>query len=437
MTHGPEARGAGAGRHPGRGRRAVHAASCRAGTRDVRAGRARGLAARRRGLGRRQLPVRPRPRRQLLPAADAGRAVRIPRREDRPGPLQGLRREQHARPAAGREGRVDEAGALLGHHYVIDGRSSRGDERGRELGFPTANLADRATSCCRPHGVYATHRDDRRRRPPVDHEHRRPADVRRRRSATRSRRTCFDIDRDLYGLPLRLGFVQRLRDERPFEDVDALRAQIEADCAERAAAVRPHFAVESLTCRQPARATACTDVCPGPGGRSRDRAATWRRRTAELRCGQNAEPSALTRPPSTSVASQRRRSTGRAIARAHGRHAARPTPTSSSRRDCGAPRTSEVRCPLGRASPTRRDGSASGPRRRRASIHLMPMRLYNTLTRTRRSRSRRCARQPVRMYTCGLTVYARGHIGNFRTFVASTCCAARSSTGAATTSATS
>jgi riboflavin kinase/FMN adenylyltransferase len=34
---------------------------------------------------------------------------------------------------------------------------------------------------------------------------------------------------DLYGRPLRLGFVQRLRDERKFEDVDALRAQMEAD----------------------------------------------------------------------------------------------------------------------------------------------------------------------------------------------------------------
>ena len=45
------------------------------------------------------------------------------------------------------------------------------------------------------------------------------------------------------------------------------------------------------------------------------------------------------------------------------------------------------------------------------------MRLYNTLTRREEdfapSRDNR-----VRMYSCGLTVYARGHIGNFRTFVA-------------------
>jgi riboflavin kinase/FMN adenylyltransferase len=37
------------------------------------------------------------------------------------------------------------------------------------------------------------------------------------------------FDRDLYGTSIRLGFVQRLRDERPFEGVDALRAQIGAD----------------------------------------------------------------------------------------------------------------------------------------------------------------------------------------------------------------
>jgi riboflavin kinase / FMN adenylyltransferase len=40
----------------------------------------------------------------------------------------------------------------------------------------------------------------------------------------------FDMTRDLYGASLRLSFVQRLRDERAFPDVDALRVQIEADC---------------------------------------------------------------------------------------------------------------------------------------------------------------------------------------------------------------
>ncbi|MGE5813520.1 MAG: cysteine--tRNA ligase, partial [Acidobacteriota bacterium] len=44
------------------------------------------------------------------------------------------------------------------------------------------------------------------------------------------------------------------------------------------------------------------------------------------------------------------------------------------------------------------------------------MRLYNTLTR-REEEFAPSQGNTVRMYTCGLTVYARGHIGNFRTFV--------------------
>jgi riboflavin kinase/FMN adenylyltransferase len=39
----------------------------------------------------------------------------------------------------------------------------------------------------------------------------------------------LDLDKDLYGRSIRLSFVQRLRDERAFPDVDALRAQIDAD----------------------------------------------------------------------------------------------------------------------------------------------------------------------------------------------------------------
>ena len=53
------------------------------------------------------------------------------------------------------EGRVDEAGALLGHHYAIDGTVVEGAKRGREIGFPTANLST-DNELIPPHGVYAT-----------------------------------------------------------------------------------------------------------------------------------------------------------------------------------------------------------------------------------------------------------------------------------------
>lgn len=126
------------------------------------------------------------------------------------------------------EGRVDEAGALLGHEYFVDGTVMRGDQRGRTLGFPTANLCT-ANELLPPHGVYAT----TTRIGPIVHPS--VTNVGTRPTVDASGRTVvethiFALDRDLYGQSIRVGFVQRLRDERAFESLDLLRAQIDADC---------------------------------------------------------------------------------------------------------------------------------------------------------------------------------------------------------------
>lgn len=125
------------------------------------------------------------------------------------------------------EGRVDEAGGLLGHHYFIDGTVVRGAGRGRELGFPTANLATE-NELVPPAGVYATTATiDGVVHPAITNIGHRPTFGD---SDTIVIEThLFDLARDLYDQSLRLGFVQRMRDERAFPDVDALRAQIEAD----------------------------------------------------------------------------------------------------------------------------------------------------------------------------------------------------------------
>ena len=126
------------------------------------------------------------------------------------------------------EGRVDEAGALLGHHYFIDGTVSRGAQRGRELGFPTANLITE-NELLPPSGVYATAAAiNGVAHPSVTNIGLRPTfgDV----DHTQIETHLLDVDRDLYDARVRLSFVQRLRDERAFPDVDALRAQIDADC---------------------------------------------------------------------------------------------------------------------------------------------------------------------------------------------------------------
>ena len=76
--------------------------------------------------------------------AALGSAVRLPRREDRSGPLQGLRREQHARAAArGRRPRRRGGRAARAPLFHRRRRSPRARGADARLGFPTANLADR------------------------------------------------------------------------------------------------------------------------------------------------------------------------------------------------------------------------------------------------------------------------------------------------------
>ena len=127
------------------------------------------------------------------------------------------------------EARVDEAGALLGHQYYIDGTVVQGDRRGRTIGFPTANLCT-DNKLLPPHGVYATTATlDGIVRPSVTNIGVRPTVDASGRTTTETH--IFGFDRDIYGATLRVGFVQRLRDERTFESLDLLKSQIGADCA--------------------------------------------------------------------------------------------------------------------------------------------------------------------------------------------------------------
>lgn len=125
------------------------------------------------------------------------------------------------------EGRMDEAAALLGHPYYLGGTIIEGRHRGRELGVPTANLQT-ANELIPPHGVYATTLTI----DGVVHAGITNIGV----NPTFGDSTVATIEThllrfegNLYGRQVQLGFVQRLRDERRFDDVDGLRAQIEAD----------------------------------------------------------------------------------------------------------------------------------------------------------------------------------------------------------------
>ena len=133
------------------------------------------------------------------------------------------------------DGRVDEAGALLGHHFMIEGTVTRGEGRGRRLGFPTANLST-DNELFPPNGVYAT-------AVLMDGEiHASVTNVGVRPTFGASGPVVdshiFDVDRDLYGCRIRVAFVQRLRDELAFSDSDVLRVQIGRDCDEARALFR-------------------------------------------------------------------------------------------------------------------------------------------------------------------------------------------------------
>ena len=127
------------------------------------------------------------------------------------------------------EARVDEASALLGHPYFIDGMVVHGDARGRGIGFPTANICT-SNELLPPNGVYATTAiidgvvwpsiTNIGTRPTVDDSGRITVETH-----------VFDFDRDLYGSTIRVAFVQRLRDERAFESLETLKAQIAQDCS--------------------------------------------------------------------------------------------------------------------------------------------------------------------------------------------------------------
>ena len=124
------------------------------------------------------------------------------------------------------EARMDEAGALLGHPYYLDGTIVEGRKRGQTIGFPTANMVTE-NELIPPHGVYATTMT-------IDGiVHAGLTNIGVRPTFGETEPTIethlLRYSGDLYGRRVRLSFVQRLRDERRFDDVDALRAQIEAD----------------------------------------------------------------------------------------------------------------------------------------------------------------------------------------------------------------
>jgi len=127
-------------------------------------------------------------------------------------------------------GDLDSAGQLMGRAYSLCGAVVCGDQLGRKLGIPTANV-DVAGLAVLPHGVYAAHVAVRGR------SHRAAVNIGVRPTVSSAaprlqvEAHLLDFDGDLYGEELEITFAAKLRDERKFPSVEALTAQIRQDIA--------------------------------------------------------------------------------------------------------------------------------------------------------------------------------------------------------------
>jgi riboflavin kinase/FMN adenylyltransferase len=126
-------------------------------------------------------------------------------------------------------GRVREAAELLGRYHQFRAVVISGEGRGRQLGFPTANLRVSGHCAIPEGGVYAGYvRWGDKRYPAVANIGYRPTFGEEEYTIEAH---LLDFDHDLYGQEVRLEFVERLRAERRFASVEALRAQIGEDIA--------------------------------------------------------------------------------------------------------------------------------------------------------------------------------------------------------------
>src|SRR4029079_6435771 len=126
------------------------------------------------------------------------------------------------------EGQIDEATAMLGQPWFVTGEVIHGEKRGRELGYPTANIR-LDNNCGLKHGIYAVRvgAGEQRfdgvasfgRRPTFDN------------GAPLLEIFLFDFKGDLYGQALDVAFIGFIREELKFSNVDALVKQMDDDSA--------------------------------------------------------------------------------------------------------------------------------------------------------------------------------------------------------------
>lgn len=137
-------------------------------------------------------------------------------------------------------GDVDKAAEFLGTPFTLKGLVVHGDKRGRELGFPTANIVPDGHFACPGHGVYACFANGH---PAAVNVGIRPTFETGRGLLIEA--FLIDFSGDLYDKPLELQFLSKLRGEHAFESVEQLVAAMQQDversrgiCAKSATVLR-------------------------------------------------------------------------------------------------------------------------------------------------------------------------------------------------------
>jgi riboflavin kinase/FMN adenylyltransferase len=126
-------------------------------------------------------------------------------------------------------GRVVEAAELLGAPWFVSGEVIHGDKRGRELGFPTANVK-LSPSCGLKHGIYAVRADVAgKRHDGVASFGRRPMFDD---GAPLLEVFLFDFDGDLYGQTVDVAFIGWIRHEQKFDSIEVLKRHMTSDAAQ-------------------------------------------------------------------------------------------------------------------------------------------------------------------------------------------------------------
>lgn len=121
--------------------------------------------------------------------------------------------------------------SLLGRPYRLESTVIHGDQLGRRIGFPTANLQVEGLELP-PHGVYAVHVGWRGKQlPGVLNLGRRPT-LNQPEPTLRLEVHLLDFDENLYGETLSIRWVKKLRDEQRFPDLSSLKAQIQQDATD-------------------------------------------------------------------------------------------------------------------------------------------------------------------------------------------------------------